>query len=111
MASTSARRRDAKLAVVAGTLVAIALNIWYNALGGQDTATYFWLSRIHEPFGFVAERAAYTLYPRVGYPWCMRWALAFGYLLLVGAWIAALFVAFEAARAVTSIGTRRSSRA
>lgn len=69
------KRRDTVVAIAAGTLMAVALN------------GYMWLARIHERAGSAAERLAHALYQPVGYPWCVRFALVYGYALPVGMWV------------------------
>ena len=76
MAITFFSRRDAFAAIAAGTLIAVALNVCYNLVAGPETMeAYIWLARIHEPAGRAAERLAHVLYPKLGYPWCVRFAV------------------------------------
>jgi hypothetical protein len=97
------QRRDAVVAIVAGTLIAVALNVWYNLVATPEKIDYYiWLARIHEPAISVAEWLAHTLYPRVGYPWCVRWALVGGYLLLVSMWVLAVFMLIKIGRFIVS---------
>jgi hypothetical protein len=104
MAVASSTRRDAVIALVSGPAIAIALNIWYNHVANLQTIdSYLWLARVHEPAGSIAERLALKLYPSIGYPWCVRWALACGYLLLIGMWVAAVFLALRAWRLSMSL--------
>jgi hypothetical protein len=104
MAGGFFQRREVVVAIAAGTLVAVALNVWYNVVGRPELIdSYTWLARIHEPAGSLADRLAHTLYPRVGYPWCVRWALVCGYLLLVCMWVLAAFLVIKIGRLMISV--------
>jgi hypothetical protein len=116
MAGGFFKKRDAVLAIAVGTLIAVALNVWYNVvwynLGVRPKMLdgYMWLARIHEPAGSVAERLAHTLYARIGYPWCVRWALVCGYLLLVTMWVLAVFVVIKIGRLMVSVWHQLAQR-
>ena len=111
MYGRQSRGCDAVVAIAAGTSIAIGLNIWYNVVARPETIeSYMWLARLHEPAGSIAERLAHALYPQIGYPWCVRWALVCGYLLLVSAWALATFLAIKVGRLLRSAWRQVTNR-
>lgn len=80
----SDRKRDLCVALTVGSVIAIGLNIWFNAIARPETIdSYLWLSRLQEPGVYVGERIAWSLYPRIGYSWNVRVAVPCGYAVLV----------------------------
>ena len=112
MAGPFFRRRDAVVAFVAGTTIALTLNIWFNTVATPETIdSYMWLARLHEPATRAAEWMARFLYPRIGYPSNVRCALAFGYPILVALWVLPLFTAINIGRFTIWLYRERAKRA
>ncbi len=87
MIRISYRRHDVWLALSLVAMVAIALNIWFNIVAKPETIDeYLWLARLHEPATQGRERVARALYPIVGYPRNVRFAVTGAYAVLVGIW-------------------------
>ena len=104
----SDRKRDLFVALTVGSVIPIGLNIWFNAVAKPETIdSYLWLSRLQEPGAYVGERVAWSLYPRIGYPWNVRVAVPCGYAVLVLMWTvltaALLYLGRFAASAVNSV--------
>src|SRR5512146_697226 len=101
------KRRDAVIAIAAGALIAVTLNAWYrNVASAEMVDGYRWLARIHEPAASLAERLFYTLYPRIGNPWSLRWAVACGYLILISTWVVVAFGLLKLARLIPRLDAR-----
>ena len=93
MAGGHIRRGDAITAMAAGAAIALGLTVWYRiAATSESVDRYSWLARIHRAAGWFAERVAYFLYPRIGYPWSIGCAVVCGYIVLIGMWVLAAFV-------------------
>jgi hypothetical protein len=101
------KRRDAVVACAAGTLMAAILNIWYRVVATPEAIDHsLWLTRIHRPAESLAYRLFYLLYPRIGNPWSLRWAVASGYLILISMWALPAFLLIRLARLVPPLESR-----
>jgi hypothetical protein len=99
MAGGHIRKGDAIIAMAAGTAIALGLNVWYRiAATLENIDSDSWLARIHGPAGRLAERVAYFLYPRIGYPWSVRYAVVCGYVVLISMWVLAAFAVLKIGR-------------
>ena len=101
------KRRDAVVSIAAGTLIAVAVNVWYNLVVRAGTiGANIWLDRIHRPAAFLAERLAFALYPKIGDPWTVRFAVAFGYGVLLAMWILAVIAVTAIVRRIAKSEVR-----
>jgi len=108
----SVRKRDLFIALTVGSVIAIGLNIWFNAVAKPETIdSYLWLSRLQEPGAYVGERIAWNLYSRIGYPWNVRVAVPCGYAVLTLMWTVVIAAALCLGRfAVSGFRTHSSSQ-
>ena len=107
MADGVFKRRDAVVAIAAGTLTAITLNAWYRVVAAPEPIDHhLWLARIHRPAESLAYRLFYMVYPRIGNPWSLWCAVAFGYLILISMWALPAFVLLRLARLIPRLDSR-----
>src|SRR5687768_8406552 len=86
------RKREALIALEIGSVIAVALNIWFNIVYSLETIdSYDWLARLQEPGIQAGEKITHSLYPLVGYPWNVRLAVPCAYGILIVLWSLVIF--------------------
>jgi hypothetical protein len=107
MAGGHIRKGDAITSIAAGTVIALSLNVWHRiAATLENIDSDSWLARIHRPAGRFAERVAYFLYPKIGYPWSVRYAVVCGYVVLISMWVLAAFAVLKIGRLIMGLEAR-----
>ena len=94
-------KRDALVAGVLGTLVAIGLNIWFNTVTRPETiGDHVWLAWLQEPGTLTGAWLLRTWYPVIGNAWALRWAEIGAYGAIAALWTTLVAVLIVLARII-----------